>query len=281
MKPRKNFPRGKNAGLDMLLSTVFHLKALERGSLPQYMGAAVRAEFLKWLGEPDELHDGNELRPYTVSDLKGTFKAQKGFNLIEAGGSAWFRATTLREQESLWVRDSVVPNLRGRIVQLGRVSFEVQGAAGAGEHPWAGESSYSALVEKYFQANQSPADALEVEFASLTTFHDGDLHMPLPIPETVLGSWLRRWNQFSSASLPRAAEELREASLALSRYELKSAAAQYKNATWVGFTGACRYRVLAKDEFWVRLCNLLAEYAFYCGTGYKTTYGLGQTRRTG
>lgn len=264
----------------MLTSIVFHLKALERGSLPQYMGAAVRAEFLNWMGEPDELHEGNELRPYTVSDLKGTFRAQKGFNLVEAGQTAWFRATTLREKESLHLRDAVIPSLKGRIVQLGRVSFEVLSEAGAGEHPWAGESSYPALVERHFQAGKSPADALEVEFASLTTFHDGDLHMPLPVPETVLGSWLRRWNEFSSASLPRAADELREAGLALSRYELKSGAVQYKNAAWIGFTGACRYRVLAKDEFWARLCNLLAEYAFYCGTGYKTTYGLGQTRCT-
>ncbi|GMV34424.1 MAG: CRISPR system precrRNA processing endoribonuclease RAMP protein Cas6 [Anaerolineales bacterium] len=267
----------------MLTSTVFHLKALERGSLPQYMGAAARSEFLRWMGvsedESDELHDGNRLRPYTVSDLRGTFRAQKGFNLVEAGGSAWFRATTLREKESLHLRDSVIPSLRGRIVQLGRVSFEVQSVAEAGEHPWAGASSYSALAGKYFESDSVPADALEVEFASLTTFHDGDLHMPLPIPETTLGSWLKRWDHFSSASLPQAVEELKEAKLALSRYELKSGAVQYKNADWIGFTGLCRYRVLAKDEFWARLCNLLAEYAFYCGTGYKTTFGLGQTRR--
>ena len=29
----------------------------------------------------------------------------------------------------------------------------------------------------------------------------------------------------------------------------------------------------------LRLVNLLADFAFYCGTGYKTTMGMGQTRR--
>ena len=81
----------------MLLSTVFHLKALERGSLPQYMGAAVRSEFLSWMGvtadngDLNDMHDGNKPRPYTISDLKGTFRAQKGFNLVEAGSLNTYR----------------------------------------------------------------------------------------------------------------------------------------------------------------------------------------------
>jgi CRISPR-associated endoribonuclease Cas6 len=102
--------------------------------------------------------------------------------------------------------------------------------------------------------------------------------MPLPIPETVLGSWLERWKRFSSASLPHAVQEVGQANLALSRYELRSGVIEYKEK-WIGFTGKCRFRILSGDEFWVRLCNLLADYSFYCGTGYKTTFGLGQTRR--
>lgn len=268
----------------MLLSTVFHLRALERGSLPQYMGAAVRSEFLSWMGvtadngDLNDMHDGNKPRPYTISDLKGTFRAQKGFNLVEAGQNVWFRATTLREKESHHLRDVVIPNLQGRVIHLGRLSFEVQKAEQTGEHPWAGENSYENLVEKYFRSIKHPLDPIKVEFASLTAFHDGDLHMPLPLPETVLSSWLRRWNFFSPANLPRAVEDLREAKLALSRYELRTEKVIYKNATWIGFAGTCQYRALSGDAFWNALCHMLAEYSFYSGTGHKTTYGLGQTR---
>jgi CRISPR-associated endoribonuclease Cas6 len=277
----------------MLLSAVIHLKALERGSLPQYMGAAVRSEFLSMMGgsesdepeseaplseEPDEMHDGNQLRPYTVSDLKGTFRAQKGFNLVESGQAAWFRATTLKKEQSDSLR-SLAEKIKGRVIKLGRVRFQVQNVSEAGKHPWARESSYQALVDRYFHSVPSPSDALEIQFASVTTFHAGDLHMPLPIPETVLGSWLRRWNLFSSASLPRVVDELKEAQLALSRYKIETSTVHYERAKWIGFRGNCRFRVLSGDEFWVRLCNLLADYSFYCGTGYKTTYGLGQTRR--
>jgi CRISPR-associated endoribonuclease Cas6 len=248
------------------------------------MGAALRSEVLNWIGESDKaqadgLHDGNELRPYTISDLKGTFRAQKGFNLVEAGQSAWFRITSLTPELTARLKESVLPGIQGRTIELNKVAFHVQSVAGAGKHPWARESSYESLVERYFKADPLPSDALDMAFASLTTFHAGEVHMPLPVPETVLESWLKRWNKLSTASLPRAVDELKEARLALNRYTLQTQVAQYKNATWIGFTGDCRFRILAEDEFWLRLCNLLADYSFYCGTGAKTSFGLGQTRR--
>ena len=252
--------------------------------LPHYMGAAMRSEFLTWMGvtaeeeEPGDMYEGNQLRPYTVSDLKGTFRSQKGSHMVEAGQNVWFRATTLREKESTYLRKVVSPTLQGRVIQLGQVCFEVQKVARIGEHPWTGEVSYQSLVEKHFNSNENVQESLKVEFASLTAFHDGDRHMPVPLPETVFGSWLRRWNHFSSVSLPWAVGDLKEAKLALSRYELKTDTVKYKHATWIGFTGTCQYRLFSGQGFWLRLCNLLTEYAFYCGTGYKTTFGLGQTR---
>lgn len=268
----------------MLLSAVVHLKALENGSLPMDMGSAIRAEFLDWVDKinskkADDLHDGSDLRPYTVSDLKGSFRAQKGFHLIEAGQSAWFRVTSLMESETSLLLDSVLPKAEGRNISLGRVSFQVQKVAKKdGEHPWARRSSYQALVDQYFKSDGQPSDILDIEFGSATTFHS-DVHVPLPIPESVLGSWLKRWNKLSSASLPREVGELAEARLALSKYKLETRAVHFEKIPWIGFTGTCRFRVLSEDEFWLRLCNLLADYAFFCGTGAKTSFGLGQTRR--
>ena len=268
----------------MLLSAVIHLKAIENGSLPMDMGPAVRAEFLKWVGEADsktagEAHDGDALRPYTISDLTGSFRAQRGFHLIEAGQSAWFRLTSLREAETRLLLDAVLPKAEGRNISLGRVRFQVQKVAKQeGEHPWARGSSCQALADRYFKSTGQPADALEVEFVSPTTFHS-DAHVPLPIPEMVFGSWLERWNHFSPASLPRKTGELEDARLALSRYKLETRAVHYDKATWIGFAGRCRFRVLSDDEYWRRLANLLADFAFFCGTGAKTSFGMGQTRR--
>lgn len=277
----------------MLLSSVIHLKALERGSIPQYMGAATRSEFLTWMGitdaeephAPDEPHDdsdmhgGNQLRPYTVSDLHGVSNAQKGFNRIEAGQSAWFRVTTLNEEQSQKLQNSVLPNIVGKVFTLDRVKFQVTGVAEAGKHPGARATSYQALVDRYLKSTSPVPDTLNIEFKSLTTFHTGNFHLPLPVPRMVLSSWLLRWNHFSSASLPHDRQDIKEAEFVLSRHAIQTDTVEYRGRAWIGFKGDCTFRILAKDEYWARLCNLLAEYSFYCGTGHKTTYGLGQTWR--
>ena len=64
----------------------------------------------------------------------------------------------------------------------------------------------------------------------------------------------------------------------------------------VGFVGSCTYEFYEDwgvyddeemppptpiDPEMLRLVNLLADFVFYCGTGYKTTMGMEQTRRVG
>lgn len=266
----------------MLLSTVIHLQALERGALPQYLAPALRAEFLNWVGEQDKttsdtLHDGNELRPYTISDLKGTFRTQKGFNILEGKESAWFRITSLTQAQTRLFQEQVLPKLVDKVIELNKVKFRVLSIAE--KHTWAGQVRYADLVKKYFDENFSPSDSLEIEFASPTTFHAGDMYVPLPNPETVLNSWLQKWNKFSSASLPQTVDEITEAHFAINQYTLATDVYHYNKAKRIGFKGKCHYRILAKEEFWVRLCHLLADYSFYCGTGKSTTFGMGQTRR--
>ncbi|MBK9009167.1 MAG: CRISPR system precrRNA processing endoribonuclease RAMP protein Cas6 [Anaerolineae bacterium] len=277
----------------MLLSSVIHLKALESGSIPQYMGAAIRSEFLTWMGisdaeephsadeprEETEMHGGNQLRPYTVSDLQGVSNAQKGFNRIEAGQRAWFRVTTLNEEQSQKFQNAVLPTVVDRVFQLDRVKFQVTNAAEAGKHPGARATSYQALVDKYLKSDSPVSDTLNIEFKSLTTFHAGDFYLPLPVPKLILRSWLMRWNRFSSAILPFEARDIREANFALSQHDIQTDTVEYRGISWIGFKGKCAFRIFAREAYWARLCNLLAEFSFYCGTGHKTTYGLGQTWR--
>lgn len=251
----------------------------------------MRSEFLTWMGitdaeephshdePPDEsdMHGGNQLRPYTVSDLHGVSNAQKGFNRIEAGQSAWFRVTTLNEEQSGKLQNLVLPDLTGRVIELGRVKFQVTGISEAGNHPSARMTTYQSLVDRYLRSDSPVSDALNIEFKSLTTFHTGDFHLPLPVPKLLLRSWWMRWNRFSSANLPFEGRDLKEADFVISRHAIQTDTVEYNGATWIGFRGKCVFRIFAKEEYWARLCNLLAEYSFYCGTGHKTTYGLGQT----
>lgn len=59
----------------------------------------------------------------------------------------------------------------------------------------------------------------------------------------------------------------------------------------LGFVGDCEYQFLdnvskggsseanRESQELLKQADALANFAFYCGTGYKTTMGMGQTRR--
>src|ERR1700690_4098206 len=157
----------------MLLSVVVQLKALENGSLPGYTGAAIRAEFLKWVGgiEPQkstEAHNGDDLRPYTISDLNGTFRAQQGFRMVESGQAAWFRVTSLSEPFSKLLLQEMEE--KDKVVPIGRVRFQ-RIAMSEKDHPWARQSSYEELADRYFKSKVDPPDTIELDFFSPTMYN--------------------------------------------------------------------------------------------------------------
>ncbi len=47
----------------------------------------------------------------------------------------------------------------------------------------------------------------------------------------------------------------------------------------VGAAGVVTYELLAAAEAHARALHVLADFAFYAGVGYKTTQGMGQSRR--
>ena len=74
----------------------------------------------------------------------------------------------------------------------------------------------------------------------------------------------------------------------LTSVESKSRMLDFGKHKAIGFVGSCAYQFFVErqsdgkgDTEMLRLANLLADFAFYCGTGYKTTMGMGQTRRQG
>ena len=53
----------------------------------------------------------------------------------------------------------------------------------------------------------------------------------------------------------------------------------YQKYAQKGFTGTCSYRIDG-DPDGVQKLTTLAEFAQYAGVGYRTTWGMGQTRLT-
>jgi CRISPR-associated endoribonuclease Cas6 len=96
-------------------------------------------------------------------------------------------------------------------------------------------------------------------------------------------SWVNKWNAFAPIKLDRT-----EILAFITEYgqvtsiTTKSRALNFGKHTeigWVGTYACVFYPEDSLDPDLLRVVNCLAAFAFYCGTGYKTTMGMGQTRR--
>ena len=117
---------------------------------------------------------------------------------------------------------------------------------------------------------------ISLRFLSPTTFRVGKANMPFPLPRLLWQSWANRWNAFSEVQLGSFGEWAEEF-IVPARFRLRSRVAKVSGATLAGSLGECEYRVLRPGSLEARVAAMLAAYAGYCGTGQKTTMGLGTT----
>jgi CRISPR-associated endoribonuclease Cas6 len=133
----------------------------------------------------------------------------------------------------------------------------------------------------WHQADQS--GPLSLTFLSPTGFRKNGNHMPLPIPENLFHSYLRRWNTFAHLEFdPDEFLQWVNACVVLLRHDIRSSKAQPgKQGSVTGFIGNIQLGLTAKaqqEPEYVQLVQALINTAPYFGTGHKVTFGLGQTR---
>ena len=136
-------------------------------------------------------------------------------------------------------------------------------------------TSYEELYERFVPVD-AVHDRVSLRFLSPTTFRVGKANMPFPLPRLLWRSWAARWDAFSKVRLG-GFEEWAEEFIVPARFRLKSRTARVGGATLVGVVGECEYRILRPDCLEARVAAMLALYSGYCGTGQKTTMGLGVT----
>jgi len=138
--------------------------------------------------------------------------------------------------------------------------------------------SYEELSRHHLM-NPNPPRQWRLEFLTPTTFHGKKTHLPFPLPESLINSWLRRWQAFSPIAL--AEDEVLQwarSNLAVSSYRLHTLPAREGERLRVGCVGTLTLRALDMPPYLRAAIDLLAHYAFYCGSGAHTAQGLGQTR---
>jgi len=279
----------------MPLSAVIQLEALNEAHLDQFSGRGVHGFwFDRWsAADPstaDRLHAAQQAE-FSLSPLMGLPRPGRGGMLaIQPGQKAWFRCAALSEALCEQVRSNWLKSLElGSPVEIPSertqgeqtipgVSWRLVAAAlTEQEHPFASQVDYLELSRRSLM-NSNPPRQWKLEFLSPTTFHGAVQHLPFPLPESLVKSWLRRWQAFAPLGLPEA--ELLECArnqLAVSAYRLQTLPAREGERLRVGCVGTLDLRALDMPPYLRAAIDLLAHYAFFCGSGAHTTQGLGQT----
>ena len=121
-----------------------------------------------------------------------------------------------------------------------------------------------------------------VDFHTPTSFKQRYLHQPIPDPYRCFQSWWSRWQAFAPPrqSLNVAVLDLVEAHMVVSHYKLRSQMAQDGKRRVVGGVGQMTFLIIRRNKVeaaWRQGMSVLGAFARFCGTGHKTTQGLGQT----
>ena len=266
----------------MLASFVVHVKPEENAFLGLNTGPSIHALLLRLIDESNphlaaDLHSDSQVKPFTVSPLQGKLARTGGRQVALKDNVYRLRFTTLSEDVftslnktllSKFISENVI-NLEGNKFTIISVGMEP-----SEEDPWAGLSSFEELYD-----GASEELKVTLAFRYPTTFRQRGMNFLFPLPANAFYGYWQKWNAFSPMRIDDSFIPWIEASVMVEAHRLQTRAVHFDNFQLNGFIGTCRYCTMAGPRERVKELNALADFAFYAGTGAKTTMGMGQTRR--
>lgn len=220
----------------------------------------------------DFLHDEYESKPFTISPIIPYLKWRNGKKYLKKGDKHFFRITFLEDQwyklfmeYFLYHRDEL--RLRGSKIEI------IEVLTNSDE-----DKKCNSITPEKLRKESQTRQKIRIKIHSTTTFRDDDRHIVFPRVNYLFNSLYSKWEEFSEQDLIIEREDFNQ--IYVSRYDLKSAMEKFNEYPIKGFQGECEYEIdskLSKEK--VKDLNLLADFAFYSGVGYKTTMGLGQVAK--
>jgi CRISPR-associated endoribonuclease Cas6 len=256
------------------------LKPRNDGYIPYSHGFKVSALFyniisLSSASLAEELHSLDGPKPFTVSPLQGKFKHSKDGLHLTTGTTCYLRITFLNSEVFSHFLDGAM-KWGSRSVEITPMSFKVEEII-----TMPGKES-STKIQSYQSILNSAVSERKfgLHFLTPTVFRSGGKrNVVFPEPIHVFASYLNRWQEFSTVKLDDSISSWFDRIL-VARYKLETQIWDFNTYQEVGFTGKCWFEIeeAVPDETAGEI-NALADFAFYCGTGAKTTMGMGQTMR--
>ena len=258
-----------------LIGLTLKLKPLQNSTLYTQYTIGLHAWFLDQVRQTDPalsayLHDGESEKPFTISGLEGLSASRQSLQL-EANRVYHWTITALSQPVVQWMQQWL--KQPPQIIDLRNAPLQIQ--------QWS--IAHTPTTYRHLLQTTAKSSTLVLSFRSPTSFRRKGHHLPLPMPRNVFHSYLRRWNDFSGSTFEQETFlDWVDEVVMITRHHLQSVkVAAGKKGSVTGFTGAVEFGLSSaakKEPEFVQLFGALGQLAPYCGTGHKTTFGLGQTR---
>lgn len=145
-------------------------------------------------------------------------------------------------------------------------------------HPLAGYTTYEDLLES---GTRAPAKGVQFHFLTPTTIRVRQTNLPIPEPAALFSGYARRWNAHGAPAVPddilAAIQQASPAPIRLSRHRIRTEVFPLAPASQIGFVGTASFDFARTGPAVQAWLTTLARFAFYAGSGYKATMGMGLT----
>ncbi|MEJ5258512.1 MAG: CRISPR-associated endoribonuclease Cas6 [Fervidobacterium sp.] len=260
----------------MFYSLLLNVKAENNGIIEYYPGRKIHGWFFSVLKSADErisnvMHSNISDKSFTVSSFLGRNVSRP---LEVKQGEVYSIRITLLEDSlfELFSNKVFESTLKDENARFGNVTFKVLNLSVGQSNKWAGFTTEEELFNK-----DNTQTVVKLKFYTPTLFRIGDLHLREPDPEKVYTSLIRKFNKYSKVKLDEnLVGKFKDIKILEKDTILKRV--NFGEFYLQGFVGTVTFEVPYEDKL-VEAVNVLSNFAFYSGVGYKSTMGLGQCKR--
>lgn len=264
------------------------IKPLDSGTFLEFPGKKIHGFLFNAMREANEeiseqVHKLPDLKPFTVSPIFGTRYGKP--TLIEKEKTYRMRVTFLEDKIfELFTTKVMRDRILKKTFRIGSIEFLITKVIlDQTRSYWASVFS----PKDYIKENTELRKEITLSFVTPTLFRIGDLHLSKPDAEKTYVGLLKKFNKYSDVKIDESiVEELKK--IRIVKDDTNEKKVFFENFYLQGFVGDVTFSIdnlsgEANEDVSKELLttfNILSEFAFYSGVGYKTTMGLGQTKIT-